>query len=384
MFETIIFYNFILFLSTLFVYFSEKAKNKYGSILFLAISFLIIFLPAALRFNIGTDYWSYVEIYEAVGAGNPVPIEWGTLGLMYILNYLELSVEWFFVITSFIIYFVYFLSLPKKGSVIYHFAYIVTYYLVTYNLVRSALAFSFILLFIKLFLERKNFSVLTIVFLIAFIFHKSSVLLIVLLAFVYFDVGRIFNNLYGKIFGIGFLIFCFLNRSYLIGKIVEVNLLDIFGYGHYVETGYFQEVEMGTGLGFLLNISILLIPIFIHDKVKGKVLYNKLVVNSALLLLMASIAMASIGIFSRLQRFFIFGFVLTAHYFYFIEKKLLKHIVIVFLIFWGILFFEINIIKSRSDVCGGGRINPYVSIFNKSDDKSWSGITHEKCLKEGF
>lgn len=380
MFETIIFYNLILILSTFFVFCSEKVVGKYNRTIFLALSFLAIFLPAAIRYNIGSDYWSYVELYNAVGSGDPVPIELGTFGLMYILNYLELSVEWFFVITSFIIYFIYFLSLPEKGAAIYHFAYMVTSYLVTYNLIRSALAFSFILLFIKLFLMKKNFYFLVIVFFAAFIFHKSSVLLIVLLAFIYFNISRIFNGFFGKILGIGFLIFCFLKIDYLILKIVELNILDIFGYGHYVETGYFQEVEMSTGLGFLLNISILFIPILIHNNIKNKMLYDKLVVNSSLLLLLASIAMASIGIFSRLQRFFIFGFIFSAHYMFFIEKKLLKSMAIIFLVFWGILFFEISIIKSKSDVCGGSRVSPYVSIFNKYDDKSWSGVSHEQCI----
>ncbi len=61
---TLIFYNFIFFSSTFFVWLSEKGHTYFDRIIILSIAFLIIFLPSAIRYDIGVDYLNYLEIYN--------------------------------------------------------------------------------------------------------------------------------------------------------------------------------------------------------------------------------------------------------------------------------------------------------------------------------
>lgn len=60
---TVIFYNFILLSSTFFVWLSEKGKGNLERYFFLGLAFLLVCVPAAIRYDVGADYMSYLAIY---------------------------------------------------------------------------------------------------------------------------------------------------------------------------------------------------------------------------------------------------------------------------------------------------------------------------------
>lgn len=378
---TYLLYNGIVIFSTIFVFFAEKTKHEGLRWLLLAGSFLIIYIPAAIRYNIGSDYWSYESLYNQYLIGDDLYIESGSKLIMFIMSELGLSAHWFFVITSFLIYFVYYLSLPKKGASLYHFTYMLTFYLTSYNLVRSAITFSFILLFLKFFILRKNNLILFLVFMCAFAFHKSAILILFIFPFLYF---RTILLLESVLFRVSFILcigVLFLSRSTVVEGLLKYGILEFFGYGHYVGSAYFSDVEFGTGMGFLINIFVVLIPVIFYCREKNKdIRFNAVVIVSVIFMVFSSVMTATIGIFSRLQTFFQYAIVLIPGYLLNYNKKYVRHILILIFFFWFLTLFEVNIYKARSDVCGGGRINPYVSIFNKEDDKSWSGIMHGDCI----
>lgn len=72
-----ILYNLTLTGSCLFIYLNEKTKEKNYKILFLILSFSFVFIPAALRYNIGVDYRTYVDIFEALKNSDLNHIEHG-------------------------------------------------------------------------------------------------------------------------------------------------------------------------------------------------------------------------------------------------------------------------------------------------------------------
>lgn len=381
MLETFLIYNLILFLSTICIFLAEKTKNNYLKFFLISVSFLIIFLPAAFRYNIGQDYWSYVNIYNAVGRGEDVSIEFGTKLIMEVLNYNNINVEFFFFFTSFLIYFVYFLSLPKNGAAIYHCVYMMTYYFVTYNLIRSAIAFSFILLLLKCLIERRSGLIAFFVFICALSFHKSSVLILLVLPFLFLDLKGIFKYFYVKISLVIFLLILFFFRFAVVDFVVDLGLLDILNYDDYFNSPYFFKVEFNTGVVFFVNFFILLLPvIFLSKSLSKNDVFDNLIIGSIVMLLVATIMAAAIGIFSRLQRFFQYAILFIPLCFMFYKNKTLKWSLLLLFLLWYFVLFELNIYKLQSDVCSGARISPYVSIFNKEDDRSWAGISEGDCL----
>ena len=129
MLGTFLLYNSILVFSTLFVFLYEKSKERIFSLFFLITAFLIIYIPAAVRYNIGADYFSYVNIYEKYSMGGEIKQEIGLKYLMDFLLFFDLPAHSLFVLSSFLIYMFLFLSYPKRGASIYHFSYMVFFLL---------------------------------------------------------------------------------------------------------------------------------------------------------------------------------------------------------------------------------------------------------------
>lgn len=103
---TVIFYNFILLSSTFFVWLSEKGRTYLDRWVLLFIAFLIIFMPSALRYGIGADYFNYLEIYQ-----NPSLLEFyknkHEYGFYYINKFLrsvDAHFQWSFAVFAFIFF----------------------------------------------------------------------------------------------------------------------------------------------------------------------------------------------------------------------------------------------------------------------------------------
>lgn len=379
MIGTYFIYNSILIFSTLFVWLSEKAKNGNSRFILLSIAFLIIFIPAAIRYNIGSDYWGYEELYNNYLMGFDIKQEIGYQFLLDILIFFGFPAHSFIILSSFIIYFILFLSYPKKGVTIYHFAYMVVFYLISYNLIRTAIVLSLCLLFFRYYIENRSKIIQFFILLIALSFHQSVVLIIIPLFLIWIKFDKLFKY---KLFVLLFIIisiaiFFFKDKFILI--IINSGIIELLGYGHYLSLEYFKEVEINTGLGILLKVSLLLFSLYFYSNIEDK--YRSIVIVSSIVLIYSIIMQSSIEIFSRVERFYIFGFIFAFLGFYFSKKCYFQKLVLIFAIFWGILFFEMDINKFRSNVCAGGRISPYVTIFNKENDKSWSGISHHECMK---
>ncbi len=378
MLHTFLIYNGILFFSTFFVLLYEKNKSRSIAGLFLAVAFLVIFVPAAIRYNIGADYWSYAKIFNEFNSSYGVKQEIGFELLLAVLHFLNLPVEYFFVITSFVIYFFLFLAYPKNGATLYHFMYMVSFYLVSYNLIRTAIVLSLILYFIKLYIEKRNFIVQIVLIIIAFLFHKSAVLIMLPLFLIAIGFHRIFYNKTVIFFAAIVVGIIFLFRYSVFDWLMRSGVVELFGYENYLSSNYYKEAEFHSGLGFWLKASPLLIMLFYSKRFVDR--YGSVAITSAFLLFIAYIGMAAVEIISRVQRFFIFGNIFAVLVFYLSRGIRHRKIILLYCVLLGLLFYQIDINSHRSDQCGGSRISPYVSLFNKADDRSWSGIEHGSCI----
>ena len=101
MIEGYFIYNSILLFALLFGYLKRICLAYY----FIVCLFVVLWVPLAIRYGIGRDYFSYIEIYKNVLLTRD-GIELGFYYLNYILAYFNFQYQYLFAVTSFItIYF---------------------------------------------------------------------------------------------------------------------------------------------------------------------------------------------------------------------------------------------------------------------------------------
>ena len=116
--------------------------------LFWSLVFLSLFVPAAIRYDIGTDYYK-VYVPEFFSTEPDMGVNRWEPGFVaiadFVLNH-RLDVQWMFAISSFITYMLVLLAFPRKGFHLCLFGYFVACYLSSYNGVRQHIGIGFALL----------------------------------------------------------------------------------------------------------------------------------------------------------------------------------------------------------------------------------------------
>src|SRR5690554_876203 len=174
---TVIFYNFILLSSTFFVWLSEKMRHKLDRWFLLGIAFLLVFVPAAIRYDIGTDYVNYLAIYEGTSATKTLEPYKFKEPLFYFFNWFLRSIgahfQWMFATFAFIFTAVAFKAYPKKNAWLLHFLFFSMLWFFSFNGMRQAVALSWCLLALFNFFDKRYFwfFLLTI---IGSTFHQSA------------------------------------------------------------------------------------------------------------------------------------------------------------------------------------------------------------------
>ena len=146
---TYLIYNMILVLSFLSAYLAEFSKTKFQRIVCRIVLFNILFIPAAIRYNVGTDYPNYVDYFNSV-YGNDVN-EYGFYVLTVFLRNIGLPVHSLFVASSFLSYFP-LLFLSRRSYSIKILFYVLLLYLISLSAIRNAISISIVLLSFDLLL----------------------------------------------------------------------------------------------------------------------------------------------------------------------------------------------------------------------------------------
>ena len=124
------------------------------------LAFLIVFIPAALRYKIGADYTMYEATYNLIKAG----IDISTIALDKVLIFLGLPVQWYFIVTAFLGNFIILKTITNENKQISlsFFIYVCgTLYFSSYNTTRQCLAMVIFYYSIK-YIEEKNIKKYTI------------------------------------------------------------------------------------------------------------------------------------------------------------------------------------------------------------------------------
>ncbi len=361
---TLFFYNFIILSSTYFVWLSEKGKGTYERHFFLCIAFLIVFLPSALRYDIGTDYINYLEIYNEklfVGAKNE---EYAFYLINSFLYNLDAHFQWMFSIFSFIFIYVAFKSYPKKNAWLLHFLFFSILYFTSFNIIRQTAALSICMLAVFVFFEKRYiyFFVLSI---IASTFHKSALFIMIVGLLSLIPLGSyVKTRILPYIFlCILLLILFFKEYAYLF---IEV-IINLFGFVKYInyfndEINYASRIS-GTGLGIYINI---IFAIYLILNTRQFILVNK---NYWLLIIMTFfyaiglILSRDIVIFERMTTTFIIAPIIG--YFLIIKLQKYRNIHCIFLIIYILITF-VSFNKGGMDTetsYSDPKRNPYKTIL---------------------
>ena len=335
---------------------------------------LSLFLPAALRYGIGIDYYNYLKIYYNIYHGYPVNQEVGIIFISRILQFFHLPGHALIVTYSFLTILFVFLAVPQKHFFLAIPIYVLYFYLDSYCLLRQALACAIMLYAIGYFFEgKKNRFLFWCI--IAILNHKVAIIPTVLVFF-YQVIPKGKGQHYTILFVIIFIALYFL-RSLIVDFLMSV-IVPLTPFARYARSSYSTlQTEMGTGLGFLLKYICLGIVLYLICSSETKARERKFAIGSTFYLLFVGNFSTVLYIMVRLVNSYSFVYV------YLIEsawnaKCRIRKLLLLFFFFSSFLIFAKSI--SATPITGKGfdgkQIYPYVSIFNKYEHPIVRNLSH--------
>lgn len=362
---TVFFYNFIVLSSTILIFIGNKCKRNEERAFFIFIAFLIVFLPSALRYGVGANFYSYLNIYQ-----NLDNYRWMEKGFYFVnwsLKSINANPQWSFITFSYIFTFAAFKSYPKKGGWIIHLTFFLTFYLLSFFYIRQAIAVAFCLWALAKFIEGERVKFLALVF-IASLFHQASILIAIIgLA----SVIPVKNKVKYYIFPLLSLLLVYISmfKLPLVFSLIE-NILQLFGFvkysGYFLSEKWMETRSLGTGLGVLSKVLFSLYFIFSAKYVLSQNKNHWLVIVLVLLYCLSTIISAQVVIFGRAAYMFIFSIPFAVYILWSLpkNKKINLFVCICFLM---VSFMSLT----RDGMDLGGQwgesllLNPYKSVFTE-------------------
>jgi len=307
---------------------------------------MILFVPAALRYNIGTDYPAYVQIFDAAARNRPTHGEIGWLLLNKAVYWLGGGAQVMFAVVAFLTLFPVFCSVRRKELYVIIPAYIMLYYLSSYNITRQVLSASLIFYALGQYDKRKYVKAVAFT-LIAASFHISA-----LLFFGYYFLAallRIKRPAALVWLVVIYVLFNVLNVHLLVLKLSELTV-----YAQYLKTGYVRQTTFRTGIGVLMYM-LMACAALVGIKGKTREASNRRV---GVLLLFCSIFVGlKIFILNRLRDIF-FVTLLPAMQNINQKSRYRWIVIIAFVLFAGASF-------CATLLAGSGEVTPYRSVLGK-------------------
>lgn len=282
---------------------TKKEKNlrktySFQKYLFIAIALIIPSALAGMRdFSIGTDVEVYGNYWFEFTTGKSFInyIKWATsssIGFLYaVLNYVVASftdnVHWFYFFLMLItIWFVYLgvVGFRDKISVPFAmFVYYILFYNSSLNILRQSVAIA-IILFSYRFISQKQILHFLICWLIAFLFHSSAIVMILLIP-IYFVSNLKNKRLYSTILVIG-------TSVVMIGYDFILNSLIQIGFLSERYAGYVSRTEVGGRIirvcffGLIVALILLCYRVLLRYDKRNNLLLNCMLISGAFTLLL--------------------------------------------------------------------------------------------------
>ena len=363
---TVIFYTTILLSSTFFVYLSEKGRKNIDRLFLLGIAFLFVFVPSAIRYDIGVDYMAYKDIYENSMRLSTYLKEPGFYFINWFLSKLGAHFQWLFATIALIFTAVAFKAYPRKHASLLHFLFFSSLWYFSFNGMRQAVALAWCLLALVCFIENRYSYFFTFSF-IGATFHLSA-LFILLAGFAALIplTPRIKSKVLPLIF-VSIIIATYISMNMVLVYIEQI--LKILGFLRYA--GYFSSVkhfiarDFGTGIGVLIKV-MFSSYIIMNSKIILKTNKNYwLLICLTFLYAVGAIIASRIIIFGRMANAFVVAPILGAYVLFVLNKKKNIHRFVLALF---ILFLFFAFVKDGMGIetsYANPKRNPYQTIFSE-------------------
>lgn len=359
-------YDLILVFSVFFSIIAKKAYLDNCIWLFrisIFLSFLVLFIPAAIRYDIGTDYSNYVDYFHKIENNFVVAKEPLYIGLNYIISFFKLKFQWFFVITSFLTYFLFYKSFPIKILPIALFLFNTQLYLSSYDIVREVLALMLVAYSLKYI---NNFTKFYLWQIIVIMIHFGTGLITMVFA----PIMKFRLNKKILIFLLIILSVIILKTNFVY-TILKLIASLIPKYSWYLTSKYVYTESVNSGLGVFLRVFVISLIIYSKDTLENK--YSKefinFIINGLFFYTVFYLLSVKIHIFGRVQTVFEIYFIYATSFFIYSIKSIYARLIVAILILGAYLYFNIVAIGKNvktTDNTGTG-INPYTTIFDKGE-----------------
>jgi len=262
-------YNFCLVLTLYFAHLYEKSHGI-NKIIYLYISFIIIFLFCSLRFYVGNDYGGYVRIFEDAKFGRLSYIEPGFYFLNKFFTFSKIGYLYVITASSFMTLLFLFKVMIRNNILFYgiFFMFTTELLIMTNDQIRQGIAISIFLYAIRFIEEEKPFKYFLSIVFASTMFHFSAIILLPL----YFISKIRINRIIWILIILTTLVLSFKGAF---NNILDY-ILDIFPkYQKYKKIALQLQIsEMGSGLGILYHVVILLPVAIFQKKINRPVITN--------------------------------------------------------------------------------------------------------------
>lgn len=305
-----LFYICLFLLVFIFSFCYTYSKDKNTAVCFKSVVFLLLFIPSAFRYGIGTDYNNYVNIFYDILGNIDVREELGWVLLNKFCIFFNLNVQWIFVISTFFTIY-YMFKTPKKDFFIVIILFFCLFYLDSYNMTRQGLTMAICWYAYLCFINGKKKKCYLYV-IISSLFHTSG--LIILLCFFVIDRLKVINKRIVNILIIG----CFfLSYTSTLMNLLSF-ILSFTRYGVYFEMlEYYNERSAGLGnIVTLLFRIVVIMFIFNSFKYTDNSIENKCIIYFLLLLIFSDVISLDIYMANRLKMLFYLSYIMIMVPFY--------------------------------------------------------------------
>ena len=352
-----IFYISIFLASAVLMRIGQKRKNR----LFLLISLLIPILASGLRYNVGTDFKNYENIYNGIvpnldlkGYMTYGPTE---LGIYFISNIgIALNFDSWFMFTAFsaltilpVYYGIKNFNLKHPSTA--YLLYLLVIFPVSFNAVRQLAAMSMVFLSVSLLYKRKNIAAI-VPFIAATLMHKSSLILVIFLPIILLFIHKTtfrFREIF-SMFVIGVAVL--LSGSVIFSTFMQSSILS--DYSQYASTS-------NAAAGSILILKIVIFSVFLVFTIMGKLQkleYSRLFVAMSFLeITMLVIGLSSVDISRFAMYFSVFSLLFIPSMTEVFTRQVQRPILLLVSLYGLIMFFMQYFVLKGSDIF------PYQSIF---------------------
>ncbi|MFC5711447.1 EpsG family protein [Thalassorhabdus alkalitolerans] len=249
---------------------SVKLKSKLLRVVNIII---IIVLPSflfAVRYDIGTDYYNYLAIYNRAKDNIESRIEWGYYAINSVVASLGGSAQVAFFIIGLIMFSFLYLAIRHYNNILSPglamFVFMLMYYQMSFNTIRQVITMTIVLYSIRFIQERKLFKFLFIIF-IASSFHNSAWIFLPIY-FLYPFIKKQ-KKVFARVLVYGSIVLIIIGLDTILAPVLSnVESLDYY-------LRYLDEGDMGTSLGFVIrSLPFIIIGIYLSPRLRSNTYFT--------------------------------------------------------------------------------------------------------------